>query len=106
MVTYEEETLAKLGISLQDLELFVSRSKAGQYLLVAGIALLIYDWFCTAEDEWNYMWKQKPRLRTVKVLFALVSFSSCGGQESPVEITREPRIPPIDLFRHDIDTPN
>lgn len=71
MVTYEEETLAKLGISLQDLELFVSRSKAGQYLLVAGIALLIYDWFCTAEDEWNYMWKQKPRLRTVKVLFAL-----------------------------------
>ncbi|PVG01412.1 hypothetical protein CPB86DRAFT_664935, partial [Serendipita vermifera] len=40
-------------------------------LLVAGITLLLYDYFCTLKEEIHFVWMQKPRLVPAKILFAL-----------------------------------
>ncbi|KAG8838337.1 hypothetical protein FRB91_007660 [Serendipita sp. 411] len=66
-------TLINLGLSIADLELYATRVRSGEYLSIAGITLLIYDYFCTFEEEWGHIWRQKPRLAPAKVLFAIVS---------------------------------
>ncbi|KAG8752186.1 hypothetical protein FRC14_007267 [Serendipita sp. 396] len=64
-------TLINLGLSIADLELYATRVRSGEYLSIAGITLLIYDYFCTFEEEWGHIWRQKPRLAPAKVLFAI-----------------------------------
>ena len=82
--------IPELGVSLQDLETYVAHVREGQYvsgvnfilipmhlsrycqLLMAGITLIVYDYFCTLEEEVSFVWGQAPRLVAAKILFALV----------------------------------